>query len=158
VMRSGVVQQVGRPWEIYKNPDNQFVASFVGSTNLLDGEVADTGDGRAEVRVGPHRIPMPHRPPGVSRVQVAFRPEDLRLSAGRAVPAADELCLGGRIHSFTFTGSLASYLVDCGDSVLITVQRHRPILSDILPQGAEVTVHLPRAAVYLFHPESGVRL
>merc|ERR1712023_372915 len=41
VMREGIIQQVGSPTEIYDNPANAFVASFIGSPamNLIDGEV-----------------------------------------------------------------------------------------------------------------------
>ena len=41
VMKEGIIQQVGSPTEIYDNPANAFVASFIGSPamNLIDGEV-----------------------------------------------------------------------------------------------------------------------
>ena len=158
VMRGGLVQQVGRPWEIYKNPGNQFVASFVGNTNLFEGEIVAGAATSAEVRVGAHRFLVSHRPQGVAKVQVVFRPEELSLSPGECAPAADELCIRGRIRSSTFTGSLASYVVDCGEGVQIVVERHRPVAEDILPPATEVTVRIPRAAIYLFHSESGARL
>src|SRR5258707_11190392 len=41
VMADGVVQQIGRPTEIYRNPANRFVAGFIGQSNLLDAEIAD---------------------------------------------------------------------------------------------------------------------
>ena len=37
VMNHGVVEQVGRPWEIYNTPVNRFVAGFIGTTNFFEG-------------------------------------------------------------------------------------------------------------------------
>jgi iron(III) transport system ATP-binding protein len=158
VMRAGVVRQVGRPWEIYKDPADEFVASFVGTTNLLDGELSESAGGAAEVRVGSSRIPLERRPPGATKVRVAFRPEELTLSPGQCSPGPGEGCLAGRVRTSTFTGSLVSYAVDCADGVNVAVERHRPGRADILPPATEVTVRIPRSAIYLFHPETGARL
>jgi iron(III) transport system ATP-binding protein len=157
VMSGGRIQQVGRPWEIYKSPVNQFVASFVGSTNILVASV-DAGTTGAEAVVASHRIPLPHRPDGVERVHVVFRPEELTLTPGLRAAADGEVCLAGSISSSTFTGSLASYVVDCGDGVVLTVERHRPSAADIFPADTKATVGIPRAAIFLFHPETGARL
>jgi ABC-type Fe3+/spermidine/putrescine transport system ATPase subunit len=157
-MRGGLVQQVGRPWEIYKNPGNQFVASFVGNTNQFDGEVIPGSEASAVVRVGAHHFPVSLRPQGVTKVRVVFRPEELSLSPGECAPVVHELCIKGRVRSSTFTGSLASYDVDCGEGIQIVVERHRPVAEDILAQGTGVTVRIPRAAIYLFHTETGARL
>src|SRR5690606_37766886 len=40
VMKDGVVQQIGKPHEIYLTPSNKFVASFIGSTNFLKGNAS----------------------------------------------------------------------------------------------------------------------
>jgi ABC-type sugar transport system ATPase subunit len=39
VMKEGVIQQIGSPTEIYERPDNEFIASFVGFVNFLEGKV-----------------------------------------------------------------------------------------------------------------------
>lgn len=44
VMSDGIIQQVGTPDEIYDHPANEFVANFVGTTNIIDGVIADTGN------------------------------------------------------------------------------------------------------------------
>ncbi|MFC7058722.1 ABC transporter ATP-binding protein [Halovenus salina] len=41
VLNDGTIEQVGRPQDIYEQPTNQFVADFVGTSNVLDGTVAD---------------------------------------------------------------------------------------------------------------------
>ncbi|MEQ1943346.1 sn-glycerol-3-phosphate ABC transporter ATP-binding protein UgpC [Mesorhizobium sp. VNQ89] len=84
VMHDGIVEQIGKPLELYDNPDNLFVASFIGSPamNMLKG-VAGGGDG-APVFEGAGGISIP-LPPGTSAkrgasVVLGIRPEHLRLA------------------------------------------------------------------------------
>jgi ABC-type Fe3+/spermidine/putrescine transport system ATPase subunit len=160
VMKSGVVQQVGVPWEVYKNPRNTFVASFVGSMNFVDGEVEAGPDGQPMVRVGVHRIPAaaPGRPGG--RVRISFRPEELSLSVRGAAAAAEGAVgrLPGVLTSSTFTGPLVSYAVDCGSGVAVAVERHKPAAADIIAVGTPVEVAVPPSAVLVFDAQTGVRL
>jgi multiple sugar transport system ATP-binding protein len=53
VLSAGRIEQVGTPMELYRNPDNMFVAGFIGSPrmNFLDAEVVSTGPGRVVVRL-----------------------------------------------------------------------------------------------------------
>jgi len=53
VMRAGLVEQSGTPGDIYNHPRTEFVADFVGSANLVDGEVVNgpTADQRVTIRV-----------------------------------------------------------------------------------------------------------
>jgi iron(III) transport system ATP-binding protein len=136
VMKSGRVQQVGRPWEIYRNPANTFVAAFVGSTNFVDGALL----GR----------------PGV---QLAFRPEALALvPEGGEEPADPSVAvLAGTVQKSTFTGSLVTYTVSCG-GVTIAVERHKPDPSDILPAGAPARLLIPRKSILAFDPKTGERV
>ena len=95
VMNHGVIQQVGSPTDIYNEPENAFVADFIGESNIIDGvmledrkvefcgrefECVDSGFG--------HNTP----------VDVVIRPEDLRL-----VYAGDGL-LQGVVESIVFKG------------------------------------------------------
>ena len=75
VMNKGLVQQVGTPMELYRNPANQFVAAFVGKVNFLRGEVKDgkielTGLGQS----------IPYDGPRTGKVVVAVRPENIAIS------------------------------------------------------------------------------
>lgn len=42
ILNEGVVQQVGKPVDLYNNPSNTFVANFLGTTNVIEGEIKDT--------------------------------------------------------------------------------------------------------------------
>jgi multiple sugar transport system ATP-binding protein len=79
VMKDGLLQQIGKPRELYERPKNVFVAGFIGSPamNLLDLPVVDGGVefGDAEIAVERHTLGEAHD----DRVTVGVRPEDLVL-------------------------------------------------------------------------------
>lgn len=76
ILRDGVIEQQGTATEIYNQPGNEFIATFLGSANTLSGVVRG-----GAVAVGPLRIPVPN--PSLlmegRKVKVVFRPEDLVL-------------------------------------------------------------------------------
>ncbi|MEV0205576.1 ABC transporter ATP-binding protein [Streptomyces sp. NPDC050788] len=86
VMKDGVIQQIGTPYEIYDSPANLFVADFVGepAINLLPGTVAD--DGRARLSDSVH-LALPVPVTQGREVVVGVRPEDLRLTGEDGLPA-----------------------------------------------------------------------
>lgn len=76
VMCHGSVQQEGTPREIYQFPENRFVASFVGESNILCGKMGESGD-TVHTLLG--EVPCSHthgKSPG-SHVCVSIRPESL---------------------------------------------------------------------------------
>ena len=81
VMRHGEFAQIGSPEEIYQSPRTPYVAEFIGETNLLTGQLLDSGapSGSAGRRpivqaVAPHG----HGSPGDS-ITIGVRPEHLRF-------------------------------------------------------------------------------
>ena len=69
VMRSGLIQQIGPPDEVYRRPANRFVASFVGSPpmNILEGRIETAGGRRTLRRPDPGRRAGPRRLAGRGR-------------------------------------------------------------------------------------------
>src|SRR5690606_22036618 len=51
VMRHGRIEQLGRPEELYERPRTEFVAGFLGVSNLLDGEVSGRSNDHVEIRL-----------------------------------------------------------------------------------------------------------
>jgi multiple sugar transport system ATP-binding protein len=95
VMRSGAVQQIGTPDQIYHKPRNVFVASFLGSPqiNLIDGVLKDDAVG-ARFSCGDMSIAL--NQPGLAKhsgreVILGVRPEDFRVSPAGDVRAVVEL-------------------------------------------------------------------
>jgi putative spermidine/putrescine transport system ATP-binding protein len=91
VMNRGRIEQVSSPTDVYDRPQTVFVNQFVGTTNLLEGELAD--DEGSVVRLAGGALIAGARTPGLargSRVVVSVRPEQLRIHSARtdgAVPA-----------------------------------------------------------------------
>jgi multiple sugar transport system ATP-binding protein len=89
VMNLGRVVQVGRPLEVYRNPADTFVASFIGSppANLIEAEVAGGADGEVVVRVAGRELALPRHHAGDldmladRRVLFGIRPEDIAVAA-----------------------------------------------------------------------------
>jgi putative spermidine/putrescine transport system ATP-binding protein len=88
LMRSGVVEQVGGPEEVYDQPVSAYVASFMGYRNMLELEVEETkgeggGDGLLTVGAPGIRLRGTDRRKGDGRkVMCAIRPEDLSVGGG----------------------------------------------------------------------------
>jgi sulfate transport system ATP-binding protein len=105
VMNFGRLLEVGRPAELYQRPQTEFVATFLGTGNLLAGQL-DSG----EVRVGPLRFPLATQAiagvpeNGPQQVQVLFRPEDVLLSPTAEALGASQMGQGHVEHS-AFSGA-----------------------------------------------------
>ncbi len=74
VMNHGVIEQVGTPTEIYRDPDTLFVADFIGEMNQVEGEVLFAD----KVQVGSLELTcIPHEFDRGAKVIAAIRPEDI---------------------------------------------------------------------------------
>jgi sulfate transport system ATP-binding protein len=106
VMNFGRLLEVGTPNELYQHPQTEFVATFLGTANLLVGE--STAD---RVQVGPLSFPMSseshqiERASGSQRVQVLFRPEDITLALPDETLDTPQFGQGEIVQS-TFSGSI----------------------------------------------------
>jgi len=89
VMNHGKIVQVGRPRDVYSNPRNTFVASFVGSPaiNLLPGRIVGNGAVMAPTFQLPLTGPMGASPAGEGAYTFGIRPEDVSVESGAPVEA-----------------------------------------------------------------------
>ena len=160
VISNGKIQQVGPPWDVYKNPANLFVASFVGKVNLLDAELeaADPGDtaetGLRAALVGNLRfmVAIPKSYAGTS-VKLAFRPEDAVENPG----SADVNVIQGVVTASSFLGAVASLDIDCAGHRLV-IERHRPRAGDVPPRGSRTSFAVPPRCLFSFDPDTGKRV
>ncbi len=86
VLRAGVVEQVGRPLDLYNNPANQFVAGFIGSPkmNFLKADVVSSGADGPVVRFGETELRLPLRGVGPGPATLGIRPEHVTATEGGA--------------------------------------------------------------------------
>ena len=143
VMSEGRVEQIGTPFEIYNFPRTAFVASFVGTLNILRGHVADAAGGK--IVVDGQEV-MASRALEHARVgdlcTVALRPEVVTL--GEAAGNGNRM--QGTVEDVNFLGSIVRVRVRFKDNAISVDTFNNPRLS--LPQrGQALTVSFPREAV-----------
>ena len=114
VMNQGRIEGLGSPAAVYEHPTTEFVASFLGASNLLAGTL-DRDDTQSSVNCGAVvlRAPSDHIDAQLQGrvVKVGVRPEKIRISE-TASAAGDENSLPGRVMVSTFTGVGVSYIVE----------------------------------------------
>ncbi len=113
VMNEGRIEQIGPPEEIYRDPASEFVADFIGDTNLFDGEVVDR-DGESVVLIGGTEGFTVPADGARGDVSVSIRPEDFNF-----VDEGGDF--SGAVTERYFQGDQTNFVID-PDSDLDEVQ------------------------------------
>ena len=125
VMRHGHIEQLGTPEELYERPATEFVAGFLGVSNLLEGEVTGHDGPLASIRLKDGSIlrAPTEAAAGATTVRVGVRPEKLRVTPGAGdQPGPDGLnVLRGTILDASYIGVSTQYLVETADGHRLTV-------------------------------------
>ncbi|HIG13880.1 MAG TPA: ABC transporter ATP-binding protein [Gammaproteobacteria bacterium] len=125
VMNEGRFIQVAPPTELYENPDNRFIASFIGSVNLFAGHTLTRNSDLYTIALNKHDLQCQvehaqHLDNG-SPIWVAVRPEKITIST---TPLASEGLnqLMGTVDDIAYTGNLSTYRIktQSGDIVEVT--------------------------------------
>jgi len=117
VLAQGRIQQMGAPLDIYRNPANKFVATFIGLSNLIEVQVA----GAASVRFADQMIEVGSIPAAVSpgaAATLSVRPENVLV---KRLPAGESGGLSGTITFVRDFGSTIEARIECGGREIITV-------------------------------------
>ncbi|MGK2850254.1 MAG: ABC transporter ATP-binding protein [Candidatus Limnocylindrales bacterium] len=116
VFRDGRIEQLGTPAQVYEQPATRFVAGFVGTSNLLSGDVARQVLGRSGT--------------------FTIRPEKIRLAEPDAVAGDDETTAPGTIHDVVYLGPDTRYIVElaAGSRLVVTQQNLATTSSEALAQ------------------------
>lgn len=138
VMNKGVIQQIGRPIDVYNEPKNRFVARFIGESNIysatmlhdylvningVEYECVDTGFGSEQP------------------VDAVIRPEDVDI-----IPTSGaRLC--GLITNVLFMGVHYEFTIDCGGDIW------KVHSTDYVPVGETVGLQILPDAIHIMHPE-----
>ena len=154
VMRRGVLQQLGAPMAVYRDPANLFVASFIGSPamNMLEATVQFTTDGLS-AQVGDQSLWLPHSVArtqwhGERRALLGLRPNDL------GIVAPSEPGLRGRVFLVEPVGPFAYIDVDIdGWAVKATTDPdHAPAIGEV------VGLSFTPVRACLFDPDTEARV
>ena len=124
VFNEGKIEQVGTPSEIYERPATPFVAGFVGTSNLISGEVAKRITG--------------------SEQMFSIRPEKIHLGAANGNLDKDMFSIDGIVRDVVYLGLFTRYLVEIqGGSDLVVVEQNLKTTSmDVLSaKGQKVRLH-----------------
>ncbi len=136
VMSEGRIEQLGTPFEIYNHPRTRFVASFVGTLNILQAQVIDAAAGT--IRIGEQDIKAAQPLPGSNGTtcSVALRPEAVALqnlgNGGNRVQ--------GTIAEVSFLGAIVRIKVALGETRIMLDRFNNPG-SPPPVRGEAVTLH-----------------
>ncbi len=112
VMRAGRVDQIATPRAIYQQPETPFVASFVGTTNLIEGVVRGRDGDAIEVAFGGGVVRVRGAPgQDGEKVVLSLRPEALRLLAAQETPPPGWATLTGALGEIEFLGPVTRFTV-----------------------------------------------
>ncbi len=123
VFSEGKVEQVGNPADVYEHPSTPFVAGFVGTSNLVGGEIAQRITG------SPRRF--------------SVRPEKIHLAGLEDRIPDDMFCADGRIRDIVYLGLFTRYLVELdGGGDLVVVEQNLKTTSMDVTQAKDRRVRL----------------
>ncbi|HET6849251.1 MAG TPA: ABC transporter ATP-binding protein [Gaiellales bacterium] len=104
VFNQGRIEQIGTPAEVYEHPASAFIAGFVGTSNVLDGPVAEAITGSSE--------------------RFTIRPEKIRMDPPGAAVGPDECSADGTVRDVVYLGVVTRYIVrlDQGGELVVVQQ------------------------------------
>jgi ABC-type Fe3+/spermidine/putrescine transport system ATPase subunit len=109
VINVGHIEQIGTPREVYNNPATEYVATFLGAANILEGTIT-----RGHVVVGNAQMPA-HLPDDRFRdgqaVKLIFRPEDVLLNKTQEFPVGHACLSSGIVEEISFVGAYERFRI-----------------------------------------------
>ena len=136
VMKDGVIQQIGKPTDIYNEPKNPFVADFIGESNIVPGLMLE------DYKVRMNGVVYRCVDAGFGRnveVDAVIRPEDIDI-----VPV-EKARISGTVASVVFMGVHYEICVDCGGYEWVV---HT---TDYAAAGQRVGISIPPDAIHIMH-------
>lgn len=146
VMNEGLIEQIGKPREVYDTPATSFVASFIGTSNFIAGTVVEKKGDAYIVRTefGAARAVSAATLSKGAHVTVAIRPEHIQLSSDSGVGEGPEAWLGV-VRERAFLGDAHDYVIGIGNLTI----RVRSDTSQYYPVNTAVRLELPESGCSL---------
>ena len=150
VMREGIIEQIGTPFEIYNRPATAYVASFIGTLNVLAARAVDPAAGILSVDGQEIRAAAPFDAPGGGELRLSLRPEAMALGPGEA----GSNHLKGRLEGIRFLGSIVRLTVATGGNSVSVDRFNDPrLVPPIL--GEELMLSFPPESCIVALPRKG---
>lgn len=148
VMNKATIAQEGAPRELYEQPRDPFVASFMGDANRVRGVLRRRDALRADVLLGGITLDLPHRGLPDGDVELSIRPEAIMLLDDVRLP------LRATVRKAAYLGGLMEYTLDTpvGELFVVSTAVDRP-----LAIGSEVGVALAPHGVVAMPPLTAAR-
>ena len=148
VLQSGKVMQTGTPEEVYKWPENRFVAGFIGISNFLECRMAGEVQGKAVIETaGGFKVTMVLKEACREALLLAVRPEQLYFDPLGGIPAT--------INFSLFLGAFVEYEVPCDDGQILQVNEYTREAENIRPDGEKVFVNFDPSRAGLYEKQTG---
>ncbi len=136
VMNEGRIEQLGTPFEIYNQPKTRFVASFIGTLNILKVQVVDAARGTIRIDGQDARVGRQIAAADGADCAVALRPEAVTLQD----PGKGGNRIAGTIEDVAFLGAVVRIKVGVGGTRIMLDRFNNPGLPPPAP-GESVTLH-----------------
>jgi molybdate transport system ATP-binding protein len=148
VLTGGYIHQIGPVHEVFSRPADLEVAASVGVETVVPGQIVDTNDGLATVRVGGAQILAPQPATAATSVFVCVRAEDVILEMTPRHDLSARNQLKARVTGIQPEGSVIRVTVDCGFSLSALITR--PACDELrLAPDVVVTAVVKATAVHL---------
>ena len=131
ILNEGVVQQVGKPVDLYNNPENIFVANFLGTTNVIGGTIKDNNFKSSEGLVIKDIID------DRKGTNILLRPQNLYLDSNNN----DFQNFEATVINQEFLGNIVRYIVDIKNH-LLTVDSLHEINKKIYSPNEKIKIYL----------------
>ena len=146
VMDGGVIQQIGRPRDLYQRPENLFVATFIGRTNVLDAKLECAGGKGTLTFTDGHAVQLDNiDPEAVSQaVKVSVRPEEFVVQRDVTAPG-----VSATVDDSVFLGLNTHYFVhlDSGEKVEIVMESE---IENSVPKGTAIKLAVKTHKINVF--------
>jgi spermidine/putrescine transport system ATP-binding protein len=127
LMNKGKIVQIGTPSEIYNHPANEFVSSFIGEANLLNGTIKSLADENFQIDIGENNIVIAPAKAGMAVGDssiASVRPERITVYAStEGAPQDWPNVFSGTVKSTIFLGPFIRYHVLLGNGQMIVADR-----------------------------------
>ncbi len=115
VIKSGVIEQIGTPEELYKKPKNLFIAKFVGDINILEGVVVSVGSDHIMAISSGMKFKILSESINFNQKQniyIGIRPEAISVSNCR------DNCFSGKVVESLFVGNMRKIIVNVNENLI----------------------------------------